>query len=187
MRHCDTETDVMRVEVKALRHKVLVTRVVVEKILKSIGRKYYQLRPVDELRLLTLAVWAERYKVSLEFVVTTLVTFWSKVVRAKARGGIGVKIWTLVGKKSHEVLLEEIARQYPNKENEDEWRWKKRLQQVEANPRGLVRVATVLDTDNVADFCKIYSKRMTRRGRLIDRATSSVLKRRRAYRGNPWL
>jgi hypothetical protein len=174
-------------EMKALRHKVLVTRQEVAKILTQMGRTYYTLKPIDEYRLLTLAVWAEKYKVSLEFVVATLVTFWSRIVRAKARGGIGVKVWTLVGRKSLKVLQEEILKQYPQGENVDEWRWQKRLQSVKTFPRGLVRPTTILDTDKLSDFCKIYEKRMKRRGHLIDLATSDVERRQRPFRGNPWL
>ena len=79
----------------------------------------------NRYRLLTLKVWMDKYKISLRFILQTLVPFWEKFLNKRTKKlkskGLNVQIATLVGKKSEQILQESITNAFPHNEHKQLW------------------------------------------------------------------
>ena len=86
------------------------------------------LKETDRERLLMFLVWEQRYRVSVEWMVETLVRFFEKAIlsdgRKKKKGTIGfpVLVKTMVSRASEELIQQAIMAEFPNGEHLDLWR-----------------------------------------------------------------
>src|SRR5712675_737261 len=103
-------------------------RAIINEVLEEdFGRKLYNLKHDDELRLLTFFAWRDRYKVDIKWMLKILIEIWSKkFARFRIRSAIGCRVATLVGKKSEEIIRERIYREFPHGENKSEWKQRSR-------------------------------------------------------------
>ncbi len=79
----------------------------------------------EQFKLYQLQLWSWQYKLTVELIVTELLTFWAARMPQKfkrQRGRLGVRIATLTSKKSKEFLHVRMDELYPEHENEHEWR-----------------------------------------------------------------
>ena len=82
---------------------------------------FYKLPDNERYRLLRLRVWAECYQVDMDYIIRKLLPFWanwipkhSKTLRGQ---GLGVRISTLTGKKSEQLLQDFIKQDFPSNQN----------------------------------------------------------------------
>jgi hypothetical protein len=165
-----------------LRKRVRQVASRVEKIVKAqFGLSWWRLTAEDEIRCLRLVQWEEKYRVPLEGILNLLVPIWKKKFSRYGARGLGVKIPTLVGNKSEEILKAKVLEQWPDGQNiaqwkalEQEWQW--------LLYKGSTR--TKEDWEHPLQAAQEYQKRM-RRERERRKQFSRVACQRR-YRGNPW-
>jgi hypothetical protein len=104
--------------------KVSKIRAIVDEVLQEdFGRRLYRLSKDDEHRLLTLYTWRDRYKVSIKWMLKILIKIWTKkFARFKINSSLGCRVATLVGKKSEEIIREEIYKEFSHGENLKNWK-----------------------------------------------------------------
>jgi hypothetical protein len=136
----------------------------------------YQWAPGDCVRLLTLRTWTLRYKVTLDYVVRTLVKYWDKRVRKpKSSSSLGVRVATLVSEHSRQILEESVLRDFPNHENEQAWKCRKRSR---------ILSASCYLSDAPACYAFAYRNYIEERRTEIHRVTRQLSAR--AFRDNPF-
>jgi len=104
----------------------------------------------DKYRLLTLRVWSDKYKVDLKFILSTLVPFWEKFIQRRSKkmkqSGLNVRVSTLTGNKSEEILQDSIKRAFPNGENKILWVAERREEIIQ---HYLTRIKKISESDGV--------------------------------------
>lgn len=147
---------------------------------------YYRLKPADEVRLLRLAQLEEKYKVPASWILKVLVPIWQGVRKTRGGSGLGITISTLVGKKSEEILKQQIESTFPDGENyrrarsrEQERQW--RMVQEEDGATSNLR----MDWKAPREAIEKYKSRV--RAERQGRARWAEQALRKPYRGNPWI
>jgi len=167
---------------RILARRVVGVSVEVERIMKHwFGVKWFRLKKNDEIRLLRLKQWEEKYHVSLIWIMSQLLPFWrARHARYKKEQGLGVTVATFVGRVSEEFLRERIREQFPDGEPEKRWK-------VETQQSQWARIWDLpgrsYSTDPILAV-KEYRKRIGLEREDRRRWASKLRKRR--YRGNPW-
>lgn len=184
-----TKEMVVEEELKALRGKVNSCKRMVRQSLASMGRELYFVSKLDGYRLLILATWAEKYKVSIDYILRLLVPIWAKKFQRHKNSsrGLGARVATVVGQKSEQILIAQTAKDFPAGENVDDWRWQRRKELLGLDQRGFSRPITIISSEHLRDSVLSYRQRIERRSTMLDKAVSNSKRRRRVYRGNPWL
>src|ERR1035437_3240016 len=149
-----------------------------------------RLKPTDRNRLGILQVWAERHKVTLGYVVKTLLAYWRSrpfmLRKKKKKGLLGVTVASLTSPKSEVILEQAILRDFPDGENVSEYRQRERLHLLGLDgQRG--RAKNLISETAPSESCIIYAERIEHRQMKLDNAVASESRRRRTWRGNPWL
>lgn len=156
----------------------------VEEVLKqSLSVSWFLPSQEDQLRLLVLEGWEEKYRISLDWMLKQLVPYWrSRFTRYRKSKSMGVSIATLIGKKSEEFLRQRILEAYPDGENLLQWKMGEQARQWSVewdNP------PKKEDWENPREVITQYQKRMTVERR--ERKTWMAKRKRRRYRNNPWI
>lgn len=156
-------------------------------------KKLWKVSEADSCRLTKLLVWSERYGVSLEYILETLLTYYydnlPKSTRSKSRmaKSLGVRVATLCGDVSLSILRNSLERDFPDGNNlaafkEEE---KERIAETVLNPDGLPRKARgPLQFKTVSAYVNAYTRQMELRRRGVSRIARKMSKI--AWRGNPW-
>lgn len=142
-----------------------------------------RLSRTEQLQILNLRMWAQRRQVSLHYVLQVLLDFWSKRYQVPKRGqGLGVRISTLVGKKSKEILDEAIIRDYPGQENVRELRAD--LETKAITSEEVMGATGTLHIQDPLQFMKAYRARVQRARAAVDDVQKALC--RRPWRTNPY-
>lgn len=181
-----------KLQIKAQRMFLLVNKILKEEF----GRKMFYLKKPDQYRLLVLDVWRERYKVTVRFILKRLVPYYqariSKWQKRRYTDGLGIRVATLVGVHSEQILKEAIQQEFPDAENWDEWRWKRRLEilkqrEKETDDGIATREKTVQDFAKPERYMKYYQRKTRQKRAEFEKELNNDENKRRPYRGNPWL
>lgn len=189
-----------RHEAVALRATIFHIKVELDAILRrDFERNLYGLKPQDELRLLVLSQWQDKYHVSLSYILEAVLPYWHKKLGrwSKRKSGLGCKVIHLVGKESERLLKQEIAKDFPDKENITEWQWTRRKEIVElrreeeddSEELGFKQAAVrkgPLDYPDLESYVAAYKKRVEGHRAGLDKEVRNKRNRRRKYRMNPW-
>lgn len=182
-----TRDKLVRIELRALRVRALENKVLVNGLLREhgIGGVLRFMSRNTVYRMLKLETWSRKYKVSIAYILRVLIPVWKAVAERKQRKFKLIPA-QLTGHKSEEILKQRIEEDYPDRQNVRDWKWSER-------ERALVlerdfaeveeRTVPLLSLDHV----KRYQKRILRKRRALDEAVSAKGRKRRTYRGNPWL
>jgi hypothetical protein len=163
-----------------------INRVVqeVDMVLKDeLNVRWFDPSPTDKLRLLTLALWRERYRVSIPWIVRLLVPFWKgRYAKYNTARGIGTTIATLCGKKSEEIIKERLAIEFPENDNLHRYTAQEQQRQWayvwDRNP-------PVQDWTEARATVRKYLTRLRTERR--ERRKFQKSQQKRNYRGNPWI
>lgn len=142
----------------------------------------FRITEQDQFKLYQLQIWAWRYKVPVAYVVRTLLVYWqARMPRhfKRKKGALGLRISTLVGVKSKNYLLQRLQEEFPNNENEAEWRVQNIMSLV---PSAGDRDIAVVSPNQ---FMKEYIARVHQSRERITKAKAKF--KRRAFRDNPFL
>jgi hypothetical protein len=172
-----------------VRERVLLRKVmgivarVENQLKKEFGVGWFRLKQEDEIRLLRLEGWEEKYKVPVEWILRQLVPFWrEKYSKYSKKVGLGVTVATLTGKKSEEILQQRIAEEFPDGENIARWKVREQQRQWEiVSDRSNGRE----DWMEPGKTLKKYRTRMERERQ--ERQTWATKTKKRRYRNNPWI
>lgn len=148
----------------------------------------------DKLRLLKLRTWCMRYKLSLSEVLDLIVPVLRKTGAYRpGPKSFGIRMSALTGDTSCRILEDRVLLLYPEGANVSVWRERERERQLqaerdEASDGVAVREqhATLLACDSIESFVGCYSRQVTAR-RVSERDSTARWRKRRKYRGNPWL
>jgi hypothetical protein len=178
-------------EKRALRRQAFRVKVILLKLLKEKwGIENYHLRPADQPRLVMFAVWAERHKVPLSYVLTTVITM-GRVIgtchkKKKTKVGLGLSLAALTSKKFEAMLVERIREEYPGETNIDEWRLREKEKALGlTEPRG--KISALVDLRFTDAILYNYSQRIDKRAKRFEKGNGAQWRRRRRWRGNPWV
>ena len=159
--------------------------------LEEHGRKMYGMSQTDKYRLLRLRTWMERYSVSLDFILDTLLPYYQKRFRtANHKKGLGVKITTLTGKKSEQMLADAVLEAFPNGENVTIAKHDK-IADIIAERKGetdefVPRAMKLLDFKTPEAYSRYYQKKITRQSQEFQKESERKENKLRRYRGSPW-
>jgi hypothetical protein len=183
----------------------------IEDVLSSIRNEPVKLwlQKQDQYRLLTLRAWESKYKVNTRDILQILLPFWEYLIKRRSRkikkAGLNVRVTTLIGKKSEQVLIEGIKQRFPNRENVllftsshreriIQTYLKKLKKQTDdgvrshSDPSSMYgtsgKVLTLLDFSTPAAFMKYYRKYMQKESLAREQVETEMKKR--AYRNNPF-
>jgi hypothetical protein len=171
-------------------------------ILRNDGKtKRIRLGALDQVRLLRLGVWSERYAVTITEVLDTVMPVLRGQVRGeqRERWGLGISVRALTSRGTERILREEIEKKYPGGENWGYRRGQLRDRQLEReqaeDAEGVVvresGVKTVLECDTTGEFVAQYEQGVRRKQTEFRRASREAWRSERSYRatpgmGNPW-
>jgi len=148
----------------------------IEEASKTLNKKIVvQYKRQDQLRLLNLISWSDKYSLPLSEILTVLLKVWGGKYKTKSTRGLGVAISTLTGPKSKQILLDYIKKQYSGGEN-----IKLRKQEI---LNGLLPVVDISQREDPMFFILNYKNSLkAERKKIAD--VEQKLKRRK-WRGNP--
>lgn len=181
-----------KLQLRSQRLFLLVSKILMEEF----KRKIFNMKKEDQYRLLVLDVWKERYRVSIRFILKRLVPYYqsriNKWQKRRYADGLGIRVATLVGVHSEQILKETVEKEFPEAENFNEWRWKQRLailqQREQVNDDGIaIREKTVHDFSKPERYMKYYQRKTRQKRAEFEKALNNDENKKRPYRGNPWL
>jgi hypothetical protein len=205
------KADIVKRELKQLNRLVSNYFTYVEYTLSEMRneRVTLWLTDKDKESLLILKTWEDKYKVSLRFILLILLPFWESFVQRRSRkmkrAGLNVRVSTLTGKKSEQILVENINKLYPNEENKQIWisHERERIIQNELTKLGKKyddgvrsrgdpsamrdsdgRILNLTDFSTPKQYLNYYRKLMHKEHITRDRIETEMKKR--SYRGNPF-
>jgi hypothetical protein len=164
--------------------------------------RFYTLPQNELYRLLRLRVWVEKYQVDLTYILSKLLPFWKTWLPRKnlKRGdnytkteGLGVRIATLTGKKSENMLQEFIKQDFPSEQHitlRRNYLQSELLDKhMEHSDDGIKTASdqskTLFDFVRPAGYLQYYRRRIrklqSRREELVQQF------KERPYRGNPFV
>jgi hypothetical protein len=132
----------------------------------------------DLYRTLIFRYWMERYSVSLEFIIKTVIGFWLLKKPHDGKIGLGLGLATLTGEVSEQILQKNIQIHYPNNEN---------VQEKKHRKRNSMLIEVIHDTavpSDLENFVSEYRKSIQKS--MGVRLTQEACHRVRHYRGNPF-
>lgn len=128
----------------------------------------------DQLRILNLYTWAEKYHIPVDEILKVLLNVWSKRFVRRPRG-LGVAIGTLTGIRSKDILSEYVRKKYASRENIAKEKESKILELTPAEDE--------LECTDPLSFITEYKSRLKS---LRDNDNKLIEKfKRRRWRGNP--
>ena len=155
-------------------------------------RARLHLKKADVLRLLRLRVWGMRYYTGIGEILDFVLPVLRKKVRGRTHGGLGVSVSTLTGVVAEQILKDRLSERYPDNAHIMAWREAERLRQLRAErdeETGGVTVRvkempTMLEVGDVAAYSRKYADMVqaARKGNMVP-----SWRKKRNYRGNPWI
>lgn len=154
---------------------------------------------IDQLKLMTLRTWELRYRLPVYEILDLVVPVLRVVVkghlrRKKPLAGLRVPVSTLTGVAAERILLDQIAKKFPDAQHIGIWRAEERERQlrrerlVESEGITIRQLGTVtlLSSQSVGGYIDAYKKQV--HAKRVEEATELANKdrKRKSYRFNPW-
>lgn len=154
-------------------------------------------KPLDMARLSKFKVWEYRYKLSTEEILDLILTPLRNQMTYRKKGyGLGVSVKTLVGNKALQILEDQIKRYYGDGQIRTIWREREREKQLLAeaqdNQDGVITrkssaPPSLLEAESINGFIQAYEKSVTSQREQLRQASTQSWRKRKHYRGSPWL
>jgi len=162
----------------------------VNEALRPMGKRLWRTSETDGLRLTRLLVWAERYNVSLTYVLETILPVLSKAIERRTgrrqKSGLGCTIPVLTGEVAKSILLERIAKDFPGGENVNtriEERKQEMLLKIDEDIEG-GKPKSPLAYESAQNATSAYKKGIKRRRRRRTKLEEQIAAM--PFRGNPF-
>jgi hypothetical protein len=158
--------------------------------------RFYQIPQNELYRLLRLRVWVERYQVDLTYILSKLLPFWKTWIPKKTKSlvgqGLGVRISTLTGKKSEQLLKEFIGQDFPSDQHKALRRsylqnelLDKCMNASEDGIKTANQDKSLFDFTNPRGYLQYYKRRIRHQQFKRERIVQQF--KERPYRGNPFV
>lgn len=148
----------------------------------------------QQLKLLKLRLLSERYKLDIPEILDILVPLMrDRFMHNKRTFGLGININVLCGQAAERWLFEELKKHDSDDDHIVEFKARARDRQIEAelalDSDGVAeRVQySALDAPSIPLFIEAYSKRVLSKRTEDEKMRNDPSRRRKPYRGNPWL
>lgn len=184
----------MRLEKRVQYYLLMIETEVAEALRQIHDRRIFRLKEVDKCRLLKLRVWAERYAVSIPYILEkVLPILWQRMprhvqARSQKSRTLGVSIAQLTSSTTEQILLNCTLHDFPEGENFEsrrEARIDDCIELIEIENDNLPsRPKSILKFNKLSSFVDAYAKRIERKKTTLSRV--AVRRRRMKYRTNPW-
>jgi hypothetical protein len=159
---------------------------------------YAHFKRVDLLRLTRLQVWSWRHRVDIDEILSLTLPYLRKSLSSgqKTKYGLGCSVAALTGVGNEKILIEALNQKYPGGENRDIWRQEERQRQLDResaeasgglSTRSRRSPTGILESDSVASYLQSYRARVLGVRHRLSAQSGSVKRKRKHYRGNPWL
>lgn len=163
----------------------------VDRILRqSFSKQLYNPKHEDQVRLLKLRMWEQKYRVSLKYILDTLVPHYEKLGKRKTgranSKGLGTTIAILTGPAAEEYLCERIAKDFPDNENVIDWKEKERQRCLALLDKEelIGRPRKILSYPTLSEYMKVYRKKVEKARRSTSKRETKLAKQ--PWRNNPW-
>lgn len=161
------------------------------------GRRLYvsSMPKETRYRLYQFWIWKQRYKVSIRWMLNVLLPVYhkrmQKIVPGKGSNSLGVRIPTLTGKKSGEIIEMAVDNFFPSGGNYTEELQERRRQLVADRTEGddedfVVRRKELQDFPTPEAYAKYYARRIKRSRKATAKVVKTLEKNPKPYRGNPF-
>ncbi len=135
----------------------------------------------DRVLILNLRVWMFRYKISMDYIMKELMSYYRNARRRipdRSIVNLGLPIRTLCSESSRTVIGAAVARDFPGREN------------IKSYVSDLIASAafkspTVTGVGNLTEMTDEYVRKIKVRRNLLIKASAIAI--RRPWRGNPWV
>ena len=159
------------------------------------NRTALKFNKVDQLKLTTLNVWAMRHRISVMEVLDILLPILRTQTRGLRHSALGVPVKVLTGSRAKAILEEHVRRRYPDKEHVQLWKETERDRQLEAeraeDMEGLTTksqgIGGLLDYSSTKAYTDAFIASIRRGRNAYMSAAGDKSRRKRKYRGNPWV
>lgn len=148
----------------------------------------------QQLRLLKLRLLSQRYKLDIPEILDILVpVLRSRFMHNKRTFGLGININVLCGQAAERWLFEELKKHDPDDDHVVEYKARARDRQIDVeltlDSDGVNdRVQySALDAPDIPSFIEAYRKRVLSKRTEDEKMRNDPSRRRKPYRGNPWL
>lgn len=185
-----TEETLVNYELRQLQLKCHHNLESIRAVLKrKWNRELYNVQELNKYRLLTLVIWQEKYKVPLEFILETLVPYYSQKYKKFKGAGLGAKIATFCGPTSELILQSKIKQEYPDGENINQWVFERQHEIVRRRlDDGVERrhYSRLSETKGLSDWVLRYGKEIEAKRKDFETEARKESNRNRRYRGCPF-
>ena len=166
----------------------------VDNILRTkFNKQLFYPKQEDQLRLLRLRLWSERYCVSIEYLLDKLIPHFEKIAmrhRGKAfkSKGIGTTISVLTGPAAEEFIIQQVGKDFPNNENKSAAKQEARdrilLEMRKAEGIDIGKPKSILQFKTVTAYNRYYRTRITAQQKLDSKIEKLLMSQ--PWRGNPF-
>jgi hypothetical protein len=160
-------------------------------------RVFIQYKTMDKVRLLKLQTWAMVNKITVLEVLDVLIPIFRAVIKTKRESsGLGVGIRTLTSQRAREILEDALKKRYPEREHIAVWKEKERELQIQREKmeetegveiRQREMFLSPLEAPTLDVFVRAYRERIGKKRAQNESELRSKFRKRKRYRGNPWL
>lgn len=159
--------------------------------IRSEAINLYLTKP-DKYRLLVLRSWMVKYQVNLNYILVRVLPFWEMFIRRRSKKmqsiGLNVKVSTLTGKKSEQILQEMIQRDFPGGANKAIYISEQQDKIFNRYVKSITKFETdsipVKTSPSIRRYVRNYKKQMQHENKLREEIKSKYLKR--PHRTNPF-
>ena len=165
-----------------------------ELLKKNFNKQLFYPKQDDQIRLLRLKVWSERYEVTLYYILSKLIPRFEAIAkkhsgRAGKSKGLGTTISILTGPAAEEYLVACIAKEFLDDEHKTTWRQDRqqeciRLVTADEDDTPTRPPKRVIDFPTISAFRMAYEKRIKRNRREEDKLIRQLSKQ--PWRSNPF-
>lgn len=197
-----------------MKEMTLISKMYVSRIQKALrllrqdDRLSLYFTDKDRIRLLTLRVWEKKYKIDTLTMLHILIPFWDRFMNKRVKRiskSLGVRVATLTGKKSEQILVDTLHQTFPNQENVALWMSSQREQIISdelkrvkksdkfgprVDPSSMEddetgKILGLTDFSSPAKYLRYYRKWIRKEQAQRDRIQNEM--RKYPYRNNPFL
>jgi len=159
--------------------------------------KFYILPKNERYRLLRLRVWMERYQVDLYYILSKLLPWWEQFVQRRSKKlkseGLGVRVATLTGKKSEQMLQLFISQDFPLQQHTLMQRIHRQNiilnRELDKSEDGIKTASdfsrNIFDFPHPRGYVQYYRRRIRRHALRREHIVQEM--KTRPYRGNPFV
>jgi len=162
---------------------------------KDFNKQLFNPKEPDQIRLLKLRVWSERYCVSVRYILSKLVPYFERLAnkhsnRFGTSKGLGTTIAVLTGPAAEAFIKDVISKDYSDGENVIAWKEERRLEALalvekdEAEDIAIKQPKGILHYVLIKDYVAAYEKRISRIKNNEEKITKKIAKQ--PWRGNPF-